>query len=152
MALHLPQIRETRRTVRDSDSGLEQMSIGHHIRDRAHILQRSRNHRTGDQEERQDYINLDESKPPSSSSLPASCRQPPSRELRNGSFFSLLRSLGREDSLEKEMATHSSILAWEIPWTVEPGGLQSMGLQSQSRLSPHECSLALYLFLGQHYG
>ncbi|KAL4700529.1 hypothetical protein H8959_014533 [Pygathrix nigripes] len=53
-------IRETRRTVRDSDSGLEQMSIGHHIRDRAHILQRSRNHRTGDQEERQDYINLDE--------------------------------------------------------------------------------------------
>ena len=57
------QIRETRRTVRDSDSGLEQMSIGHHIRDRAHILQRSRNHRTGDQEERQDYINLDESEP-----------------------------------------------------------------------------------------
>ncbi|MBW04983.1 Myeloid leukemia factor 2, partial [Eschrichtius robustus] len=56
-------IRETRRTVRDSDSGLEQMSIGHHIRDRAHILQRSRNHRTGDQEERQDYINLDESEP-----------------------------------------------------------------------------------------
>ncbi|XP_036153090.1 myeloid leukemia factor 2 isoform X1 [Myotis myotis] len=56
-------IRETRRTVRDSDSGLEQMSIGHHIRDRAHILQRSRNHRTGDQEERQDYINLDESCP-----------------------------------------------------------------------------------------
>lgn len=55
-----PQIRETRRTVRDSNSGLEQMSIGHHIRDRAHIMQRSRNHRTGDQEERQDYINLDE--------------------------------------------------------------------------------------------
>ncbi|KAF7238097.1 Myeloid leukemia factor 2, partial [Varanus komodoensis] len=54
-------IRETRRTVRDSDSGLEQMSIGHHIRERAHIMQRSRNHRTGDQEERQDYINLDES-------------------------------------------------------------------------------------------
>ncbi|XP_060618603.1 myeloid leukemia factor 2 [Anolis sagrei] len=53
-------IRETRRTVRDSDSGLEQMSIGHHIRERAHIMQRSRNHRTGDQEERQDYINLDE--------------------------------------------------------------------------------------------
>ena len=38
-------------------------------------------------------------------------------------------SLGREDALEKEMATHSSILAWEIPWTEEPGGLQSMGLQ-----------------------
>ena len=38
-------------------------------------------------------------------------------------------SLGREDPLEKEMATHSSILAWEIPWTEESGGLQSMGLQ-----------------------
>ena len=40
-----------------------------------------------------------------------------------------VRSLGREDPLEKEMATHSSILAWEIPWTEEPGGLQSMGSQ-----------------------
>ena len=38
-------------------------------------------------------------------------------------------SLGREDSLEKGMATHSSILAWRIPWTEEPGGLQSMGSQ-----------------------
>ena len=38
-------------------------------------------------------------------------------------------SLGREDALEKEMVTHSSILAWEIPWTEEPGGLQSMGSQ-----------------------
>ena len=37
-----------------------------------------------------------------------------------------VRSLGREDPLEKEMATHSSILAWRIPWTEEPGGLQSM--------------------------
>ena len=39
------------------------------------------------------------------------------------------RSLTWGDPLEKEMATHSSILAWEIPWTEEPGGLQSMGLQ-----------------------
>ena len=38
-------------------------------------------------------------------------------------------SLGWEDPLEKEMATHSSILAWKISWTEEPGGLQSMGLQ-----------------------
>ena len=38
-----------------------------------------------------------------------------------------VQSLDREDPLEKEMATHSSILAWEIPWTEEPGGLQSMG-------------------------
>ena len=39
-----------------------------------------------------------------------------------------VRSPGREDHLEKEMATHSSILAWRIPWTEEPGGLPSMGL------------------------
>ena len=40
-----------------------------------------------------------------------------------------VQSLGREDTLEKEMATHCSILAWRIPWTKEPGGLQSMGSQ-----------------------
>ena len=40
-----------------------------------------------------------------------------------------VRSLGREDPLENRMATHSNILAWEIPWTEEPGELQSMGLQ-----------------------
>ena len=41
-----------------------------------------------------------------------------------------VRSLGWEDPLEKEMVTHFSILAWEIPWTEEPGRLQSMGSQS----------------------
>ena len=40
-----------------------------------------------------------------------------------------VRSLGRKDPLEKGMAVHSSILAWEIPWTEEPGGLQSMESQ-----------------------
>ena len=40
-----------------------------------------------------------------------------------------VQSLGMEDPLEKEMATHSSILAWKSPWTEEPGGLQSTGLQ-----------------------
>ena len=40
-----------------------------------------------------------------------------------------VQSLGQEDPLEKEMATHSSVLAWRIPWTEEPGGLQSMGSQ-----------------------
>ena len=40
-----------------------------------------------------------------------------------------VHSLGQDDPLEKEMATQSSILAWEIPWTEEPGGLQSMDLQ-----------------------
>ena len=42
-----------------------------------------------------------------------------------------VQSLGWEDSLEQEMATHSSILAWEIPCTEEPGGLQSMGYKQQ---------------------
>ena len=40
-----------------------------------------------------------------------------------------VRSLGRDDPLEKEMATHSSTIAWKIPWTEEPGRLQSMGSQ-----------------------
>ena len=46
-----------------------------------------------------------------------------------------VRSLGWKDPLEKRMATHSSILAWRIPWTEEPGRLQSMGSQSWTRLS-----------------
>ena len=46
-------------------------------------------------------------------------------------------SLGQEDPLEEKMATHSSIFAWEVPWTEKPGGPQSMGSQSQIRLSEH---------------
>ena len=46
-----------------------------------------------------------------------------------------VQSLGREDPLEKEMATHSRTLAWKIPWTKEPGGLQSMGSQRVG----HDC-------------
>ena len=51
--------------------------------------------------------------------------------LRNlpGTWETSVQSLGGEDPLEKEMATHSSILAWRIPGTEEPGGLQPMGLQ-----------------------
>ena len=45
-----------------------------------------------------------------------------------------VRSLGWEDPLEKEMAILSSILAWEIPWTEEPGGLQYMGLQESDTI------------------
>ena len=44
-------------------------------------------------------------------------------------------SQGLGSSVEKEMATHSSILAWEVPWMEEPGGLQSLGSQRQTRLS-----------------
>ena len=52
-----------------------------------------------------------------------------------GDISDALLSLGQKNPLEKEMAIHSSILAWEIPWTEEPGGLQSAGLQSQTRLT-----------------
>ena len=46
-----------------------------------------------------------------------------------------VQSLGQEDPQEKETATHSSTLAWKIPWTEEPGGLQSMGSQSRTQVS-----------------
>ena len=51
------------------------------------------------------------------------------------------RFLGPEDPLEKEMATHSSILAWKVPWTEELGGLQSMGSQESAKgyLTPDKC-------------
>ena len=52
-----------------------------------------------------------------------------------------VRSLGREDPLEKEMATHSSIRAWEIPWMEEPGGLQSTG----SQRAGHDWVISLHL-------
>ena len=55
-----------------------------------------------------------------------------------------VRSLGREDPLEKGMATHSSILAQRIPWTEEPGGLQSMGHKESDRTE----KLTLSLFKG----
>ena len=51
----------------------------------------------------------------------AMAKNPPAKQKTQVQF------LGQEDPLEKEMATHASFLAWEIPWTEEPGGLQSMG-------------------------
>ena len=55
-----------------------------------------------------------------------------------------VQSLGREDPLEKEMATHSSTLAWKIPWTEEPGRLQSMGSQRDMTERLH------YFYLKEH--
>jgi len=54
-----------------------------------------------------------------------------------------VRSLGQEDALEKGAATHCSILAWRIPWTEEPGGLQSMGLQKSDPTEQLTLSLSL---------
>ena len=68
-------------------------------------------------------------------------RVPGMRETR-------VRSLGWEDPLEKEMATHSSIHAWRIPWTEEPGRLQSMGSQSQTRLSDFTFTLYIRMIFG----
>ena len=50
-----------------------------------------------------------------------------------------VQSLGQEDPLEKEMATHSSILAWRIPWMEEPGRLQSMGTGRAGSSGPEAC-------------
>ena len=55
-------------------------------------------------------------------SLAQLAKNPPAMQV------TLVQSLGQEDPLEERMATHSSVLAWRIPWTEEPGGLQSMGL------------------------
>ena len=57
-----------------------------------------------------------------------------------------IRSLGQEDTLEKEMATHCNILAWRIPWTEAPGRLQSIGLYGVG----HECSNLAYMHTAQH--
>ena len=55
-----------------------------------------------------------------------------------------VQSLGHKDPLEKEMAAHSSILMWEIPWTEEPGGLDSMGSQKRHNLaSKQQLNLSL---------
>ena len=48
-----------------------------------------------------------------------------------------VRPLGQEDPLEEDMATHTSVLAWRIPWTEEPGGLQSIGLQRVRHSARH---------------
>ena len=58
-----------------------------------------------------------------------------------------VRSLGREDPLEEGMATHSSIFAWGIPWTEEPGGLQSIGSQriGHKQLSTQACRGKLWV-------
>ena len=64
-----------------------------------------------------------------------------------------VRSLGWEDPLKKEMATHSSILAWRIPWTEEPGGLQSIGsqeLDTTEQLSVHKHLHAHTTPMGKH--
>jgi len=53
-------------------------------------------------------------------------KNPPAKA---GDIKDAVQYLGQEDPLDKKMATYSSILAWRIPWTEEPGGLQSMGLQ-----------------------
>lgn len=55
------QIKETRRAVKDSESGLEKMAIGHHIRDRGHVVEKKYNKKTGEKELNQNFQNLDES-------------------------------------------------------------------------------------------
>ena len=56
--------------------------------------------------------------------------------------------IGQEDPLEEKMVTHSSILACEIAWTEDPGRLQSVGLQSRTRLNMHTQTLTIVLYFG----
>ena len=65
-----------------------------------------------------------------------------------GMWETQVQSLGQEDPLEQEMATHSSTLAWRIPWTEEPDRLQSMGSQSQTELSD---LTSTFFLLGRYY-
>ena len=68
---------------------------------------------------------------------------------RNAGDLGSVPGLERSPTQEKEMATHSSILAWKIPWTEEPGGLQSMGLQTvgrTERLHFHFLSLSVSMY------
>jgi myeloid leukemia factor 1 len=58
----LVQITETRRALRDSESGLEKMAIGHHIQDRGHVVEKKHNKKTGEKELNQDFQNMDECK------------------------------------------------------------------------------------------
>ena len=62
-----------------------------------------------------------------------------------------VQSLGGEDLLEKGMATHSSILAWRIPWTEEPGGLQSMGCKESDTTERLTLALCIKLFTLHHF-
>ena len=64
-----------------------------------------------------------------------------------------VRPLSQEDPLEEEMATHSSILAWKIPWTEEPGRLQSMGskeLDTTDHVCTHKLNIPLIFFKAYH--
>ena len=60
-----------------------------------------------------------------------------------------VQSLGREDPLEEGMATHSSTLAWRIPWTEKPGGLQSMGSQRVGHDRTHQAAITVKRALGE---
>ena len=82
-----------------------------------------------DSEGTQPYTHMDPFSPKGPSLVTQRVKTPPAVQE------TCVRSLGQEDPVEKGMTTHSSILVWTIPWTEEPGGLQSTGLQSQTRLS-----------------
>ena len=64
-------------------------------------------------------------------------KNPPAVQEMQATHAMRVQSLGQEDPLEESMAAHSSVLAWRIPGTEEPGGLLSMGSQSQTPLSAH---------------
>ncbi len=71
------QVRETQKSVRDTKAGIEKMSVGHHLHEKGHVITRERNTHTGDRDEQQDYLNIDEGQ----------SRSKPYKVTRQNTFF-----------------------------------------------------------------
>uniref|UniRef100_A0A5G2QV93 Myeloid leukemia factor 1 n=1 Tax=Sus scrofa TaxID=9823 RepID=A0A5G2QV93_PIG len=102
-------IKETRRALRDSESGLEKMAVGHHLQDRAHVIKKSKNNKTGDEELNQEFINMNES---DAHAFDDEWQneilkyKPRWRNLEN----SRMRSVGHENSRSRELKRREKLL------------------------------------------
>ncbi|CAG5129068.1 unnamed protein product [Candidula unifasciata] len=97
-------VKETRKAVRDSQTGVEKVAVGHHINDRAHIIERSRNNRTGEQNENQEYVNLDEEE-----------AQPFDREYQE-KFHAGMANMGARGIEHRRRGDKSRALTSETPY------------------------------------
>ncbi|CAH6897938.1 myeloid leukemia factor 1 isoform X2 [Phodopus roborovskii] len=97
-------IKETRRAMRDSDSGLEKMAVGHHIHDRAHVIKKSKNNKTGDEEVNQEFINMNES---DAHAFDDEWQNEVLKFKPSGQSYNLentrVRSVGHENSVSREL-------------------------------------------------
>uniref|UniRef100_A0A8C0CEW4 Myeloid leukemia factor 1 n=1 Tax=Balaenoptera musculus TaxID=9771 RepID=A0A8C0CEW4_BALMU len=97
-------VKETRRALRDSESGLEKMAVGHHLRDRAHVIKKSKNKKTGDEEVNQEFINMNES---DAHAFDDEWQNEVLKYQPRGPWHNLenskMRSIGHEDSGSREL-------------------------------------------------